>query len=264
VARRQQSPEFENYRKTLKCPNGHRYSLTFIEGTGEVVQNLRLRDRLILENPLPRFEDQMASVGIARRLRQLNHDHNGGLSIQRFRLDSMFACATCRGQWPVFVHPEPRIIDTRVTGLSETPVGSEGRRQDQTRSSTNQKCTLEFSYEWAERIEVGFEQLRSQEDTRSASIKQSYHPVEISTGVQQRITESLKVHHSVSSETRTTSTQRNEYELPAGKLTVITIHWKQIWKECECRVRLPDDDSTVLIGYRVAHSMTFDQQVEHI
>src|SRR5690348_9757479 len=109
MPRRQRSREFEHYRKTLQCPNGHRHALTFIEGTGDLVENLGMRDRLMLENPLSRFEDRLASIELVGRLRQFNHDRSGGLSIQRFRFDSMFACDTCGDQWPVFVQRELKI-----------------------------------------------------------------------------------------------------------------------------------------------------------
>ena len=218
----------------------------------------------MLENPLSKFEDRVASIELVGRLRQFNHDRSGGLSIQRFRFDSMFACDTCGDQWPVFVQRELKIIDYQKTGLSQTSIGPEERRLDQTLSSTDSKCTLEFTHEWIERVEVGFEALTSREKTRSAGIKGSYSPLAISADIQQRITESLKLTHSVTSQTRKTSTQKVEYVLPAGKVTVIETCWKQVWQEYECHVRLPDRDKILSIPYRVAFDVTFDQEVEHI
>lgn len=264
MPRRQRSREFEHYRKTLQCPNGHRHALTFIEGTGDMVENLGMRDRLMLENPLSRFEDRLASIELVGRLRQFNHDRSGGLSIQRFRFDSMFACDTCGDQWPVFVQRELKIIDYQKTGLSQTSIGLEKRRLDWTQSSADSTCTLEFKHEWMKRVEVGFESLTSREKTRSAGIKGSYGLLAMNAGIQQRITESLKLTHSVTSQTRKTSRQEVEYVFPAGKVTVIKTYWKQVWQKYECRVRLPDRDKIVSIPYRVAFDVTFDQEVEHI
>jgi hypothetical protein len=235
MRRFQRSEEFEHYRRTMRCPNGDRYELTFIEGTGQVVENLPLRDRLMLENPLPKFDERIASLERIGRLRQLNHARSGGLSIQRFRLDSMFACATCGDRWPVFVQPELKIVGQRETGRTiETLIRSEKRRLDQTQSSTDSTFTLESTQEWVERIEVGLEQLTSREQSLSANAKGSHGPLEISAGVQERITENHKLTHSVMSQARRTTTQTRTYELPAGKVTVITIFWKQVWHEYVC------------------------------
>jgi hypothetical protein len=259
MRRHQISSEFEHYRRTLQCPNGHRHALTFIEGSGEVLENLRLRDRLMLDNPLPRFDDRMASMQLVGRLRQFNHDRSGGLSIQRFRVDSMFACATCSERWPVFVQRELKVIDYQKTGLSQTLIGPDVRRLDQTQS-----CTLEFTHEWVERIEFGSERQTSLQKTCSAGIKGTHGSLNISADIQQRITESLKVTHSLTSQTRRTTTHKLEHVLPAGKVTVIKIYWKQVWQEYECRVRLPDNDEIVPIPYRVAFDVVFDQEVEDI
>jgi hypothetical protein len=264
MPRRQRSREFEHYRRTLQCPNGHRHALTFIEGTGEVVENLGVRDRLMLENPLSKFEDRVASIELVGRLRQFNHDRSGGLSIQRFRFDSMFACDSCGDQWPVFVQRELKIIDYQKAGLSQTSIGLDERRLDWTQSRTDSKYTLEFTHEWVKRVEVGFEALTSHEKTRSAGIKGSYSPLAINADIQHRITESLKFAHSVTSQTRKTSRQEVEYVFPAGKVTVIKTFWKQVWQEYECHVRLPDRDKILSIPYRVAFDVTFDQKVEHI
>ena len=219
----------------------------------------------MLENPLPKFDDRIASFERIGRLRQLNHARSGGLSIQRFRLDSMFACATCGDRWPVFVQPQLKIVRHRETGrTTETAIRSEERRLDQTQSSTDSKCTLEFTQEWVERIEVGLERLTSHEHSLSAAVKGSHAPLEISAGVQERITENLKLAHSVTSQTRRTTTQTVEYVLPAGKVTVITTFWKQLWQEYVCGVRLSGNDEIAWIPYRVAADVTFDQSVQHI
>jgi hypothetical protein len=264
MRRLQRSREFEHYRRTLQCPNGHRHALTFIEGTGQVIENLRLRDRLMLEDPLYKSDDRIASIELFGRLRQFNHDRSGGLSIQRFRFDSMFACDVCDDRWPVFIQRELKILDYRVTGLIETPIGTEERRLDWTRSKTDSTRTLTFTREWVDCVEVGWEQLTSRDQSRSAGVKGSHRPLEINVGIQQRITESLKETHSVKLQTKVATTQAVEYKLPAGKITVIRIFWKQVWEEHECRVRLPGNDEIVPIPYRVATKVASDEAVEHI
>jgi hypothetical protein len=264
MARRQQhSAEFEHYRRTLQCPSGHRHALTFIEGAGDVVGNLPLRDRLILENPFPQLDDRVAALPRLGRLRQRNHDRSGGLVIERFRLDSVFACATCGDQWPVFVQPELIITGHRQTGLCATLIGTEERRLDRTQNSTDLTCELEFTYEWVRRIEVGFERLTSTETTRSAGVKARYGPAGISADIQQRITEGIRETCSLMTQATKTTVVTIPHELPAGKTTVITTSWKQLWQEHECRVRLPGRDGTVLIPYRIAFDLTFDQRAEY-
>ena len=218
----------------------------------------------MLENPLPKLDERIASFERIGRLRQLNHARSGGLSIQRFRLDSMFACGTCGERWPVFVQPEFKVVGHREKGRTETPLGSEERRLDHTQSSRDSKCTLEFTREWVERIEVGSERLTSREQSLSATVKGSPGPLEISAGAQERITESLKSTHSVSSQTRRSTTQTVEYVLPAGQVTVITTFWKQLWQEYLCGLRLSGRDGVVWIPYRIAVDVTFDQAVQHI
>jgi hypothetical protein len=265
MARRQQhSKEFEHYRRTLRCPNGHRHALTFVEGAGDVVGNLPLRDRLILENPFPQLDDQVAALPRLGRLRQRNHDRSGGLVIERFRLDSIFSCATCGDQWPVFAQPGLRIIGDQETGLRETPIGTEELRIDRTQDSTDLTLALEFRHEWVRRIEIGSERLTSAETTRSAGIKGTYGPAELSAGLHQRITEGLKASHNFTAQATKTTTVTIPHELPAGKITVITTHWKQVWQEHECRVRLPGGGKTVQIPYRIAFDVTFSQRAEHL
>ena len=262
--RHQHSEEFEHYRRTLRCPNGHRHALTFVEGTGEVAGNLPLRDRLILENPFPPFDARVAALPRLGRLRQRNHDRSGGLIIQRFRLDSMFACATCGDQWPVFVRPGLRIIGDRETGLRETPIGTEELRVDRSQDSTDLTLALQFRHEWVRRIEIGFERVSSAETTRSVRIKGAWGPAGISAGLQQRITEGLRAAHHFAAQTTKTTTVTIPHELPAGKITVITTHWKQVWQEHECQVRLPGDSETVRLPYRIAFDVTFSQRAEHL
>ncbi|HEV8222344.1 MAG TPA: hypothetical protein VGQ05_18900 [Streptosporangiaceae bacterium] len=265
MARRQQhSAEFEHYRRTLQCPSGHRHALTFIEGAGDVVGNLPLRDRLILENPFPQLDDRVAALPRLGRLRQRNHDRSGGLVIERFRLDSMFSCATCRDQWPVFTQPGLRIIGDRETGLRETPIGTQELRVDRRQDSTDVTLALEFRHEWVRRLEVGFERVTSAETTRSAGVKAAYGPAQLSAGLQHRITEGLKATYSFSTQATKTTTVTIPHELPARKITVITTHWKQVWQEHECQVRLPGDGETVRLPYRIAFDVTFDQRAEHL
>lgn len=264
MRRHQRSPEFEHYRRTLQCPNGHRHALTYLEGSGQVVENLTLRDRLTLENPFPWLNGR-TPVELFGRLRQMNHDRSGGLSIIRFRADSSFTCCVCGGQWPVFVQQELKIVDHRETGLlSQTPIGSQERRLDHTHSLENSKMKLTFKRKWTERVEVGFERVKMREVTRFAGMKGSYGPLSASAEIKQRITDNLKETHSVVSETEKTTVHEREYELPAGQVTVITIHWKQVWRECECHVRFPGNEEIARIPYRVADDVVFDEEVKHL
>jgi len=262
--RHQHSEEFEHYRRTLRCPREHRHALSFIEGAGGVIGNLPLRDRLILENPFPQLDDRMGALPRLGRLRQRNHDRSGGLVIQRFRMDSAFSCATCGDQWPVFVQPELTIVGDRATGLCETPIGTEELRVDRRQDSTDQTLGLEFKHEWTRRIEIGFERVTSAELTLSAGVKGTWGPAGISAGLQQRITERLRTTCNFTTQATKTTRVTIPHELPAGKITVITTHWKQVWQEHECRVRLPGDGQTVRLPYRITWDVTLDQRAEHL
>jgi hypothetical protein len=114
------------------------------------------------------------------------------------------------------------------------------------------------------RLEIGFERVTSAETTRSAGVRGSYGPGQISASLQHRITESLKETYRFSTQSTKTTTMRIPHELPAGKVTVITTHWKQVWQEHECQVRLPGDGETVRIPYRLAFDVTLDQRAEHL
>jgi hypothetical protein len=217
----------------------------------------------MLEHPVAALESMTASLEFLGRLRQANHERSGGLSIHRFRTDSMFGCKTCGDRWPVFVQPAVRVLNYRETRLSRSSLGSEERRLDQTLSDTDSRWTMELSQEWVERIEIVWERLTVREQTVSASARLKRGGLEIGAAMQRRLMESLRSTHSLTSESKRISKQTVEYTLPARTLTVITTSWKQLWQEFECDVVLPSIDDVVQAPYRLAVDVTFDQQVEH-
>jgi hypothetical protein len=264
MRRYQLSPEFETYRRTLRCPNGHRHALTFVEGGGPMVQSLRWRDRLMLENPLPRFEEQLASLEVVDRLRRANHDRGGGLAIRAFRRDSSFACATCGDHWPVFAQRDVEVLSHRPTRRSLTDLGVDERRLDQRGAAADSSITLDFAQEWTTRLEVGWERLAATERTSSAGVKGSWGPVDLSAGTRHRVTERLTSTHALTSETRRTARQTIECVLPARTVTVIRLFWKQCWQHFECDLLVPGSEARLSVPYRVAVDVTFDHEIRHL
>lgn len=257
MTRRQFSSEFTNYRRTLRCPQGHRHSLTFVEGTGQRVQDMPLRDRLMLENPRVNLESTSHALQFIGRLRQANHDRMGGMSIHQFRVDSAFTCDLCGQRWSVFEQPHVQVVSDRPTGRTQTQLGSDLRELDTAGATDHSKVVLTFSCEWMERIEVRWERLSSRESGLSASVKTGHGPFEVGAGAQTKVSESLSASHLKSSETKRVLVQSVELSLPPGRINRVRITWKQVWQEYECTLRITGVGLATL-PYRVAVEPSFD------
>jgi hypothetical protein len=260
--RYQRSRAFEHYRKTLRCPNGHRYALSFSEGEGEVVRRLGLRDRLMLENPLSRPERDAEPVAALESLRRSNHERHGALVIKQFRVDSHFACGTCGGQWPVFERGEARVLNIRERDRFETPLTPEVIRHDQTAATTDAVWEVELSRGWNMRIDVDWEHAQTSQTTAKVGAKAKVLGVGLGADVQRQVTDSLKQRSSVSLEVQESRRYKTEYILPAGVITHIVIFWKQVWQRYEFSVRLPDG-LIVETTYSLPVDVRYDHEVRH-
>jgi hypothetical protein len=82
--RSKRSVEFQHYCKTLSCPQGHRGTLIFREGAGEILPNLQLRDRMLLEHPTPAIARATESLSFLSKFRSFNHELTGAVIITAF------------------------------------------------------------------------------------------------------------------------------------------------------------------------------------
>lgn len=265
VPRPKRSPEFEHYCKTLKCPNGHARSLRYVEGSGEVVGDLELRDRLLLENPIPAVEQNLGTNRFLHRLRQFNHELWGALSFDRFRIDSAIECMICQAQWPVFLQQNPlfTIISEKGPRLIETPYLTEKCPPHDGRNSIKDFMEKKsYSQIWVKKLEVDWERATTRGTKTSASLKAAIEGVGIDYKIERRFEERLSSRYSLLSETQTVSGSDIEVPVIAGKITQVTINWVQIWHEYECEVRL-EDGRIMVVPYRIPVKLSPGYEITH-
>ena len=109
---------------------------------------------------------------------------------------------------------------------------------------------------------VGWEQASVYEEGASSTLKGSVGGVQLGTQIQQRFQENLKSSLSLSSQQRELHRASIDLEVPLHKITLITIEWKQGWRDYECELRI--DDQIILVPYSVADNIVFDQVVDHL
>ncbi|MFI1105168.1 hypothetical protein [Streptomyces melanogenes] len=261
------SEEFQHYCKTLSCPKGHHHSVTFIEGTGEVVTNLRFRDRLRLDHPFPGSERSLESVQLLKRLREKNHEAFGGTSIGRFRADSQIECVICAERWPVFQSRATKfdIVDVRTVRSFTTPLASETSRLDNSLGSEVARMSAPFELTWTERIEVDWEHVVTAGTTTAVGLKAPFGPGQITARSERRLEESLKERFALTSEKQQRSGKTIEATVPPGAVLLVTLEWKQVWNEIEYKVRLDADASrTLLIPARHAITVSVDMVTHEV
>jgi hypothetical protein len=263
MSKPRRSPEFDNYCRTLRCPVGHRH-MRFVEGSGEIVSDLNLKDRILLENPFTRHEQQIdKAMGVLRRLRQFNHNLHRAVAIERFRDDSAIECAECACRWPVFLPQYRHVEFLRPVGETHrimTALGTDVRMIGHPEWITETSITTEFEKKWTQRLEVAWERGSVTEASSSVDVSGSIGGVELTTGTRQRIEETLKSHWSLVSEEQRTSKQSVSTVIPAGVIAKIFFTWKQVWEETRCEVAI--DDEKLTLPYRVAVDTAFDCRIE--
>ncbi|MCX5328132.1 hypothetical protein [Streptomyces sp. NBC_00140] len=223
--------------------------MTFIEGEGDVVTNLRLRDRLRLDHPFPGSEQILESAHILKRLREKSNDTFGGTNIGRFRMDSEIECEICGERWPVFQRRATKfeIIDVRTIRTFTTPLASETSHLDNSCSSVAARMSAPFELTWTERIEVSWERAVTAGTTTSMSLKGPVGAGEILARVDHRLEETLKDRFALASEKQQRSGKTIETTVPAGKTLLVSLEWKQVWNEIEYKLRLDGDNSRILL-----------------
>jgi hypothetical protein len=252
------TPEFETYRRTLRCPNGHRDTLRFIEGSGEIVTDLRLRDRLLLEVPTAKHEPQVASR-IIRQLRIVNHRAFGAVPIEHLRVDSEIECAACATRWPVFFPPSFDLMEGETRRL-HTLLGSDERIVDNRTWPTQAELSLEFERSWTRRLEVEWEHGTINGQVRSTSLGTSIYGFGLNAGIQRRVETTLKSRLSLTSEVRETSKHSIRVSIPPRMIAKVVGTWKQVWEETDNFLSL-DDGTEIVVPYRVAVDVLLDTRM---
>jgi len=268
VPKANRSKEFDHYCKKLTCPNGHHHQIRFIEGVGDVVTDLRLRDRFRLNHPFPRMEHGHDSSPMLRGLRAKNDRIFGGISIERFRVDSEIECGICAERWPVFQGRASKfeIVDMHTIRTFTTPLVTETSRLDNSGGSVAARMSTDFEQAWTERIEVDWERATTTGTTTSTSLQGPIGAKDILVRrVDHRFEETLKNRIALTSEKQQKSGKTIEVTVPAGRVVLVTLEWKQVWSEVECKVRIDGDESRILlVPARHAFTVSVDQTTREL
>jgi hypothetical protein len=265
MAKPVRTPEFHQFCRTLKCPNGHKRSVRFIEGAGDVLRDLSMRDRVLLENPTTRLESHSDSMRRIGWLRAMNHDLFGGVAIERFRTDSEIECALCSMRWLAFVQEGSQYQIIAEHGLPRrvtTPIGTDTRRLDRRGSIVDSTATIHLEQTWIERLECVWERTTNRSHSIKASAKGNVGAASLSSEVQSGIQRSLRQTLTRSTEVQHKFSQSIDVPIPAGRLAIVDITWKQVWEESDCEVRLGENQS-VIVSFRRAVDLMFDDAVRH-
>jgi hypothetical protein len=255
------SLEFQHYCKTLSCPVGHRGTLRFIEGTGRIITNLQLRDRLMLRNPMAGVR-RSPSMKFIDRLGSLNDELFQAVTIIQFRTDSLLECVQCNQRWPVFLDQEMTfdVIKEYVGREYATVIGTDKRRLV---SSREVGLTLEVEKRWRKRIEFDWEKVRVQGISGEARVTL---PLTIGgdflARLQPRFETTVKSRNNIVEETETVQKARIDLSHQTRWPVNIIIHWKQNWQEMICDIRLVRSGTIYQVSYRKPLEVGYDVEVK--
>jgi hypothetical protein len=157
--RSKRSVEFQHYCKTLSCPQGHRGTLISREGAGEILTNLQLRDRMLLEHPTPAIAGKIP--GLSEQVQIFQSRTHRSSNNHRFREDSELECIQCNKRWPIFLDESATfdIIREHDQHRLETPLGTDTRLAGGRNSVKDSSLTFTFERQWFQRIEFEWEEL---------------------------------------------------------------------------------------------------------
>ena len=234
------SVEFDQYRRSLKCPQCDCRSIVFREGVGDVVTNLEFKDRLLLEHPISKLEGRLESVRFLGRMRQANHDRFGGIHVERFRRDSEIECEECGGRWPVFFRRPLGFTITRVhepkyfeKELHTTSEDMDGGPVDTIRRKMIRK-TVAYSFG------VQQERVRTVRTGGSVSASAPLGPAKISARLNQEVTDAIKMNLSAMVHKELTVEHSLEVPVPAGQSVKLLITYVEQWREVVYEVAFSD------------------------
>jgi hypothetical protein len=238
-----------------RCPNGHKGSIEYDEGTGSPMRvtlgarmnsSRAVRNALLFSNP--------GGWGVL-----LSPNGRAVLSLPKiteFREDSSFKCAQCNGEWTVFIH-DTSVVVIGLTNIRRTAVsmGHDDSVRDNRTGTETMIATIKVTRRWLQKVEISWEEAKATSTTERIQLSFKY----AGTEVEHRIEQSLKSNLSLSSETEQVLEQTLQVPIPARSRLTIRMHWKQIWQEGEIAVQF-SDGATVQIPYRAAVDLAFDQE----
>jgi hypothetical protein len=267
MERPRRSPEFDHYCKTLTCPTGHRGRLRFLEGEGEIVRELRFRDKMLLEDFRPRLETSAGSIRWLDQLRSFNREVTGAVAIKRFRRDSRLECLQCNLRWPVFVDEDAtfEMLGERERRRFDTALGTDARIADGRRSAVDSTITLVFERRWSQRIEFAWERATTYGIGGHAKVTVPLAPgTEFLAQLQPKFEQTVKSRLSFHEDTETFSRATIDVPVPAGSMARILIHWKQIWEEVVNEIRMVTTGQLLRVPYRHTVEVAFDHEIAHL
>lgn len=266
MSRARRTAAFTHYAKTFTCPNGHRGSVRFLEGSGPILTELRLRDKLMREKSDLTSDQTSAAEALLRRLRLLNHDLAGAATLENFRQDTQLECLQCNLRWPVFLPEDTtfEIIGQRETHRTEEALGADVRVADGRASSADYLLTMTFERRWFRRLEFLWEQVTTKAVTGEAELTVSLPLVgafvtRLAPSFEQAITMRS------SGEERSEMTTGATLQVPvlAGTQTTVTLYWKQVWQHGIWEVRMITTGELLEVPFQRAVEVTFDPEVQH-
>ncbi|MEU1671022.1 hypothetical protein ABZ752_03185 [Streptomyces roseifaciens] len=90
----------------------------------------------------------------------------------------------------------------------------------------------EFEQVWTERLEVGWERATTVGTTTTTSLQGPVGAGEVVAGIERRLEETLKNRVALAGEKHQRSGKTLEATVPAGKILLVTLEWKQVWHPC--------------------------------
>ncbi|GAA4606493.1 hypothetical protein BJY16_005859 [Actinoplanes octamycinicus] len=255
MSRPVRSKAFDDYCRTMMCPRGHRRSITFIEGSGAEITDLSVRDRALLENPTARFAGQPVP-GFLRRLRRLGDDVLGGVTVTRFRSDSVIACGPCGEEWPVFVPALGGAVQVRrerAVRIETTPLGEEVSTIDHSAVPVDSTVSVQISCGWTKSIEIEW----GRTTTRTGTVRVGASHGALSLSLQRQVQESLNERHKISTQQAQTYATSVEVRVPAHAVAEVVTRWKQRWRVIEYDLWVPEGEEVTVVC-RLADGPSYD------
>jgi hypothetical protein len=265
--RPKRSAEFQHYCKTLTCPQGHRGTLRFLEGEGEIITNLQLRDRMLLDHPTAAIERASRSVGVLGKLMSLNHELAGAVTIRQFREDSALECIQCNMRWPVFLDEDTTfdIIGEHARRRFEVALGTDTRFAAGHQSVVDHTLTLTFERHWSQRIEFLWEEMTAYGIGGETKVE---IPLPIGGNflarLEPKFERTIKSRLFIREKTERVSHATIDVLVPAGSRAKILLHWKEIWQEVVYDIRLVSTGQVLQIPFRSVEDVVCDHEISHV
>ncbi|GAA2205654.1 hypothetical protein GCM10009850_011120 [Nonomuraea monospora] len=227
-----------------------------------MVENLELKDRLLLEHPIGR-PDGEAQPRFLSRLSQANRDFFGGVRIERFRADSAIRCADCGGRWPVFFQRSPKFTVTAVHGprYYTTELRTTRETLDGGSTGTFRRKQIRESVAYTCELQVG--RAETIATSTSAGLTAPAGPAALTARLDQRVSEEIRSHLKVTETKELAVEDTVEVHVPPGVVKELVIVYRQQWREHLFDL-LFEDGVRVQVPVREADQLILDHRVRDL